>query len=59
MGVRGGSLSGAVALQVLAGIDIPAFEGEVVNAAIRMRSVVDLFPGDHPNDAESELIVDS
>jgi pimeloyl-ACP methyl ester carboxylesterase len=42
IGVLGGSLGGAVAL----------------NAAIRMRSVVDLFPGDYPYDAEAEQMVD-
>ncbi|WP_410657628.1 alpha/beta hydrolase [Amycolatopsis sp. lyj-112] len=59
IGVLGGSLGGAVALQILAGTDIPVFAGAVVNAAIRMRSVVDLFPGDYPYDAESEKAVDS
>lgn len=59
IGVLGGSLGGAVALEVLAGTDIPVFAGAVVNAAVRMRSVVDLFPGDYPYDAESEKAVDS
>jgi pimeloyl-ACP methyl ester carboxylesterase len=59
VGVLGGSLGGAVALRILAGTDIPVFAGAVVNAAIRMRSVVDLFPGDYPYDAESESVVDS
>ncbi|QIS12154.1 alpha/beta hydrolase family protein [Nocardia arthritidis] len=59
IGVLGGSLGGAVALRILAGSDIPVFAGAVVNAAIRMRSVVDLFPGDYPYDAESEKVVDS
>jgi hypothetical protein len=59
IGVLGGSLGGAVALRVLAGTDIPVFAGAVVNAAIRMRSVVDLFPGDYPYDAASEEAVDS
>lgn len=59
IGVLGGSLGGAVALQVLAGTTIPVFAGAVVNAAVRMRSVVDLFPGDHPYDAESARVADS
>src|ERR687893_165697 len=44
IGVLGGSLGGAVALRVLAETDTPVFAGAVVNAAIRMRSVVELFP---------------
>ncbi|CAM3279556.1 alpha/beta hydrolase [Streptomyces albus] len=59
IGVLGGSLGGAVALRVLAESDIPVFAGAVVNAAVRMRSVVELFPGDYPYDAESEKAVDS
>ncbi len=59
IGVLGGSLGGAVALRVLTDTKIPVFAGAVVNAAIRMRSVVDLFPGEYPYDAESEKIVDS
>ena len=59
IGVLGGSLGGAVALRILADTEIPIFAGAVVNAAIRMRSVVDLFPGDYPYDAESEKAVDS
>jgi dienelactone hydrolase len=59
IGVLGGSLGGAVALRILAGTATPVFAGAVVNAAIRMRSVVDLFPGDYPYDAESEKAVDS
>jgi dienelactone hydrolase len=59
IGVLGGSLGGAVALRVLAESGVPVFAGAVVNAAIRMRSVVDLFPGDYPYDAESEKAVDS
>jgi dipeptidyl aminopeptidase/acylaminoacyl peptidase len=59
IGVVGGSLGGAVALRVLAETDIPVFAGAVVNAAIRMRSVVSLFPGDYPYDAESEKAVES
>jgi hypothetical protein len=59
IGVLGGSLGGAVALRILADTEIPVFAGAVVNAAIRMRSVVDLFPGDYPYDAESEKAVDS
>jgi hypothetical protein len=59
IGVLGGSLGGAVALRILADTEIPVFAGAVVNAAIHMRSVVDLFPGDYPYDAESEKAVDS
>lgn len=59
IGVLGGSLGGAVALRILADSEIPVFAGAVVNAAIRMRSVVGLFPGDYPYDAESEKAVDS
>jgi pimeloyl-ACP methyl ester carboxylesterase len=59
IGVLGGSLGGAVALRILADTEIPVLAGAVVNAAIRMRSVVDLFPGDYPYDAESEEAVDS
>ena len=59
IGVLGGSLGGAVALRILAETDISVFAGAVVNAAIRMRSVVDLFPGDYPYDTESENAVDS
>jgi pimeloyl-ACP methyl ester carboxylesterase len=59
IGVLGGSLGGAVALRILADTDIPVFAGAVVNAAIHMRSVVELFPGDYPYDAESEKAVDS
>ncbi|KZM70123.1 alpha/beta hydrolase family protein [Nocardia terpenica] len=59
IGVLGGSLGGAVALQILTATEIPIFAGAIVNAAIRMRSVVDLFPGDYPYDAESETIVDN
>ncbi|WP_016700391.1 hypothetical protein, partial [Actinoalloteichus spitiensis] len=58
VGVLGGSLGGAVALRVLADTDIPVAAAAVVNAAIRMRSVVDLFPGEYPYDAESEEVVD-
>lgn len=46
IGVLGGSLGGAVALRILADTETPVFAGAVVNAAIRMRSVVGLFPGD-------------
>ncbi|WP_438816826.1 alpha/beta hydrolase family protein [Umezawaea beigongshangensis] len=53
IGVLGGSLGGAVALRVLADTDVPVTAGAVVNAAIRMRSVVDLFPGEYRYDAES------
>jgi hypothetical protein len=59
IGVVGGSLGGAVALSVLADTETPVFAGAVVNAAIRMRSVVDLFPGDYVYDAESTAAVDS
>ncbi|WP_410634117.1 alpha/beta hydrolase family protein [Amycolatopsis sp. cmx-4-83] len=59
IGVLGGSLGGAVALRVLADTEIPVFAGAIVNAAIRMRSVVGLFPGDYRYDAESEEVVDS
>ena len=59
LGVLGGSLGGAVALRILAETDTPVFAGAVVNAAIRMRSVVDLFPGDYPYDAESGRAVNS
>jgi dienelactone hydrolase len=59
IGVLGGSLGGAVALRILAETEIPVFAGAVVNAAIRLRSVVSLFPGDYPYDAESEKAVDS
>jgi pimeloyl-ACP methyl ester carboxylesterase len=58
IGVVGGSLGGAVALRVLIDTDVPVFAGALVNAAVRMRSVVDLFPGDYPYDAETEKIVD-
>ena len=59
IGVVGGSLGGAVALRILADTDIPVFAGAVVNAAIRMRSVVDLFPGNYAYDAESTAAVES
>ena len=59
IGVLGGSLGAAVALRVLTDTEIPVFAGAVVNGAIRMRSVVDLFPGDYQYDAESERAVDS
>ncbi|MEV0118417.1 alpha/beta hydrolase [Streptomyces sp. NPDC050844] len=58
IGVLGGSLGGAVALRILADTEIPVFAGAVVNAAVRMRSVVDLFPGGYAYDAESEKAVD-
>lgn len=58
IGVLGGSLGGAVALRVLAETDIPVAAGAVVNAAVRMRSVVDLFPGEYAYDAESTAVVD-
>jgi pimeloyl-ACP methyl ester carboxylesterase len=59
IGVLGGSLGGAVALRILADTQIPVFAGAVVNAAIRMRSVVDLFPGEYRYHAESGKIADS
>lgn len=59
IGVLGGSLGAAVALRILADTEIPVFAGAVVNGAIRMRSVVDLFPGDYPYNAESERAVES
>ncbi|MCX4671100.1 alpha/beta hydrolase [Streptomyces sp. NBC_01381] len=59
IGVLGGSLGGAVALRILTDTEIPVFAGAVVNAAVRMRSVVGLFPGGYPYDAESEKAVDS
>nr|WP_278250762.1 MULTISPECIES: hypothetical protein [unclassified Actinopolyspora] len=40
------SLGGAVALRVLADAGIPVAATAVVNAAIRMRSVVDLLSDD-------------
>jgi pimeloyl-ACP methyl ester carboxylesterase len=58
IGVLGGSLGGAVALRVLADTAIPVAAGAVVNAAVRMRSVVDLFPGEHRYDAESARVAD-
>ncbi|QFZ21925.1 alpha/beta hydrolase family protein [Saccharothrix syringae] len=58
IGVVGGSLGGAVALRVLAGSGVPVFAGAVVNAAVRMRSVVNLFTGEYPYDAESTAVVD-
>ncbi|MFD6156086.1 alpha/beta hydrolase [Nocardia sp. NPDC060256] len=59
IGILGGSLGGAVALRVLADTETPIFAAAIVNAAIRMRSVVNLFPGPYPYDAESEKAVDS
>lgn len=59
VGVVGGSLGGAVALRILADTDIPVFAGAVINAAIRMRPVVDLLPGDYVYDSESTAAVDS
>jgi fermentation-respiration switch protein FrsA (DUF1100 family) len=56
--VLGGSLGGAVALRILADTDIRVFGGAVVNAAIRMRSVVSLFPGEYAYGAEAEKVVD-
>jgi pimeloyl-ACP methyl ester carboxylesterase len=59
IGVLGGSLGGAVALRVLADTDIPVVAAALVNPAIRMRSVVDLFPGEYQYDEESAEAVDS
>ncbi|WIX76888.1 alpha/beta hydrolase [Amycolatopsis carbonis] len=59
IGVLGGSLGGAVALRILADTQVPVFAGAVVNAAIRVRSVVDLFTGDYPYDPESQKAADS
>ncbi|MBE9372849.1 alpha/beta hydrolase [Saccharopolyspora sp. HNM0983] len=59
IGVLGGSLGAAVALRILADTATPLFAGAVVNAAIRLRSVVDLFDGDYPYDTESDNVVDS
>ncbi|AFU02265.1 alpha/beta hydrolase family protein [Nocardia brasiliensis] len=59
IGVLGGSLGGAVALNVLTTTDIPVFAAAIVNGAIHLRSVVDLFPGTYRYDAESEKAVDS
>ncbi|ASU77730.1 alpha/beta hydrolase [Actinopolyspora erythraea] len=58
VGVLGGSLGGAVALRILADTDTPVFAGALVNAAIRTRSVVDLFPGEYTYDAESAEVAD-
>jgi dienelactone hydrolase len=58
IGVLGGSLGGAVALRIIAETDVALFAGAVVNAAVRLRSAVDLFPGDYPYDAETEAMVD-
>ncbi|RKN36772.1 alpha/beta hydrolase [Streptomyces hoynatensis] len=58
IGVLGGSLGGAVTLRILADTDVPVLAGAVVNAAIRVRSVVALFPGDYPYDAESGRAAD-
>jgi pimeloyl-ACP methyl ester carboxylesterase len=59
IGVIGGSLGGAVALRVLADTDIPVFAGAVINAAIRMRPVVDLLPVDYVYDEAATAAVDS
>ena len=59
IGVLGASLGGAVALRVLTESPVPVLAGAVVNAAIRMRSVVDLFPGPYPYDDASTAAVDS
>jgi dienelactone hydrolase len=56
--VVGGSLGGAVALRILADTDIPVTAAAIVNGAIRMRSVVDLFPGEYRYDVASEQVVD-
>ncbi|MFB8277476.1 alpha/beta hydrolase family protein [Nocardia colli] len=59
IGILGASLGGAVALRVLAETDTPIFAAAILNAAVRMRSVVDMFPGPYPYDAESEQTVDN
>lgn len=65
IGVLGGSLGGAVALRILADTETPVFAGAVVNAAVRIRSVVDMarplvgIPGDYPYDSESQKAADS
>ncbi|WP_285509818.1 hypothetical protein [Actinokineospora sp. NBRC 105648] len=59
IGVLGGSLGGAVALRILTNTGISVFAGAIVNGAIRVRSVVDLFPGDYTYDTESEKAADS
>ena len=53
IGLLGGSLGGAVALRVLADAGVPVFAAAVVNPAIRLRSVVNLFPDDYPYEADS------
>lgn len=59
IGILGASLGGAVALRVLAETDTPIFAAAILNAAVRMRSVVEMFPGPYPYDAESEQAVDN
>lgn len=59
IGILGASLGGAVALRVLAETDTQIFAAAILNAAVRMRSVVDLFPDVYPYDAESEQTVDN
>ncbi|MGW1681147.1 alpha/beta hydrolase family protein [Saccharopolyspora sp. NPDC002376] len=59
IGVLGGSLGGAVALRILADTGIPVFAAAVVNSAIRIRTVVDMFPGEYSYDAESARAADS
>ncbi|MBP2471246.1 pimeloyl-ACP methyl ester carboxylesterase [Crossiella equi] len=45
VGLVGGSLGGAVVLRVLAENPVPVFAAALVNPAVRMRSVMELFPG--------------
>lgn len=59
IGVLGGSLGASVALHVLTETDIPVCAAAIVNGAIDIRSVVDLFPGPYPYDADSEKAADS
>lgn len=61
IGVVGGSLGGAVALEVLARAPIPIQAAALVNPAVRMRSVVGLFDaamGPYSWDAESDTVAD-
>ncbi|RLK58626.1 alpha/beta hydrolase [Actinokineospora cianjurensis] len=58
IGILGASLGAAVALRVLTGTDTPVRAAAIVNGAIRMRSVVALFPGDYPYDTHTTAIVD-
>ncbi|SES45801.1 alpha/beta hydrolase family protein [Actinokineospora terrae] len=58
IGILGASLGAAVALRVLTGTDTPVRAAAIVNGAIRMRSVVDLFPG-YSYDTHSAAAADS